>query len=173
MGVMHGPGVTPDFDRTTGSLLLRLRKAAVDLGERAVLYQGKRFKPKDEVHITVIGRALASELVDSAGATEIEEIAALIDQTEWRYVLSNCWYHVVRGGDKPAESIIRMVELPALAAFYSRLEAITGLAIPPRPAHVTLYTWGDHGGIGIATWEEFDERVAGAVDPAELDTEVP
>jgi hypothetical protein len=93
MGVMHGPGVTPDFDRTTGSLLLRLRKAAVGLGERPVLY--------------------------------------------------------------------------------SRLEAITGLAIPPRPAHVTLYTWGDHGGIGIATWEEFDERVAGAVDPAELDTEVP
>lgn len=161
----------PDFDRTTGSLLLRLRRANVGLGERAIIYQGKRFEPKDEVHITVIGSDLGEELLDSTYSKKLDEVNALIDETDWYCVLDDSWHHVVRADDEPAESIIRMVEVPALAEFYSRLEAITGLTIPPRPAHVTLYTRGDHGGIGIATWQQFDELVAGDVDPAELDAE--
>lgn len=163
----------PDFDRATGSLLLRLCKGDVGLGERAIIYQGKRFEPKDEVHVTIIGSDLREELLDSAGSEKLDEVAALIDETDWHYVLDDSWRHVVRGGDEPAESIIRMVEVPALAEFYSRLEAITGLTIPPRPVHVTLYTRGDHGGIGIATWEQFDELVVGGVDPAQMDAEEP
>jgi hypothetical protein len=159
--------IRPDFNRETGTLLLRLRKDEVGLGEQPVTYQGKHFQPKDEVHITVVGSALGEELreaLDVAGRAST--FANLVAATDWRYTLLDGWHHVVRRGDEPAESIIRMVEVPTLPIFYAQLEVLAGLSIPPRPAHITLYTWRDDGGIGIATWEEFAELVVGPINPA-------
>jgi hypothetical protein len=161
--------IRPDFNHETGTLLLRLRKDEVGLGEQPLAFQGKRFQPKDEVHITIVGSALGEELrdaLDSAGRASAFD--SLVAATDWRYTLLDRWHHVVRRGDEPAESIVRMVEVPSLPTFYAQLEALAGLSIPPRPAHITLYTWRDDGGIGIATWEEFAELVAGPVDPALL-----
>lgn len=166
---MSEPNISPEFNDETGTLLLRLRKEDVGLGEETITYQGARFQPKDEVHITVIGSALGEQLLDALeGEEHRRRFDSLVAATDWHYRLLNRWHHVVRHGDEPAESIIRMVDVPPLPAFYTALEAIAGLSIPPRPAHITLYTRGDDGGIGIATWNQFEELVSGAVDPAAL-----
>lgn len=166
---MCAQSIRPDFNEESGALLLRLSKDEVGLGDAPVTFQGKQFKAKDEVHITVIGSALGEQLLAALQDEERRRsFHHLVAATDWRYRLLDQWRHVVRGGDEPAESIVRMVAAPPLPSFYRALEELTGLSIPPRPAHITLYTRGDDGGIGIATWDEFEELVAGAVDPATL-----
>jgi hypothetical protein len=169
IAAMSEPSIHPDFNEETGTLLLRLRKEDVGLGAEAVTYQGHRFQPKDEVHITVIGSALGETLLATLkGEDRRRRFDSLVTATNWDYQLLDRWHHVVRQGEQAAESIIRMVAVPPLPAFYTALESITGLSIPPRPAHITLYTRGDDSGIGIATWDEFEQLVAGAIDPAVL-----
>lgn len=165
---MSEPSSQPDFNEETGTLLLRLRNEDVGLGDEAITYQGRRFQPKDEVHITVIGSALGEALLDALDSEERRRLESLVAGTNWDYRLLSRWHYVVRQEEQAAESIIRMVDVPALPAFYTALEAITGLSIPPRPAHITLYTRGDDSGIGIATWGEFEQLVAADVDPATL-----
>lgn len=162
------------FDTESGHILLQLRKADVGLEPAPVEFEGKTFQPKDEVHITIIGSSLGAEL---AGLFDeypdlVEEVREALDDTPWSYRLKDEWYHVLREegvDDKPyAESIIRMAEVPAIESFYERLRALTGLEIAPRPAHVTLYIYADDQGIGVATWEEFEQRVVKEVSPEQL-----
>ena len=163
--------IEPYFDPTTGYFLLQLSKEDVGLGDQPVTYQGQTFQPKDEVHITILGSRSADQI-----AQEIERDGSLkdalrevIEGTEWRYKLRDEWYHVVREDEEPyAESIIRMAEVPPLDDFYRQVEELTGVEVPPRPAHVTFYTLHDESGIGIATREQFERRVIGPVDPAAL-----
>lgn len=163
-----------NFDPETGRFLLQLSKEAVGLGEEPIMYRGKSFWPKEEVHITVIGGALAELLaarmqVDPALE---ESVRQTIAATPWRYRLEDEWYHVVReegrvpGREKEkAESIVRMATVPPLPTFYRRLEELIGVQIPERPAHVTLYTWNDAHGIGLPTWDLFAEHVQERVSP--------
>ena len=166
---MSEPSIQPVFNEETGTLLLRLHTEEVGLGDEAITYQGRRFQPKDEVHITVIGSTLGEQLLDVLKDDgRRRRLESLVAGTNWDYQLLDRWHYGVRQGETPAESIIRMVEAPPLPSFYSALEAITGLSIPARPAHITLYTRGDDNGIGIATWGEFEQLVAADVDPATL-----
>ena len=160
--------VETDFNPETGFFLLRLRKEDVGLGNEPVTVQGKTFRPKDEVHLTIFGSALGQRLAERMAADEGLEVAIrrAIAETGWSYQLQDDWYHVVR--EDEAESIIRMVAVPPLEAFYMKVETVADLTIPERPAHVTLYTWQDDEGIGIATWEEFERRVVGPVSPEQL-----
>ena len=142
------------------------------MGDEPITYQGKTFWPKEEVHITVIGGILADTLArcireDPALEGEIRQAVAAVP---WRYQLEDEWYHVVREEEPvhapekgEAESIVRMASVPPLSEFYRRLEDLIGVEIPERPPHVTLYTWNDAHGIGIPTWELFEERVEGRV----------
>jgi hypothetical protein len=169
--------IEPDFNVEDGSFLLHLRKEDVGLGPRAVTLAGKTFMPKREVHITITGSALGVAIMAAMrGQPELEDkIRQMISETPWTYNLQNAWYHVVREEEESekgyAESIIRLVEVPLLPSFYRRLEALACLAIPSRPTHVTLYTYGDEHGIGIATWDAFARLVTEQLDPAILRTE--
>jgi hypothetical protein len=162
------------FDAESGHVLLQLRKEDVGLEPRRVEFEGKTFQPKDEVHITIVGSSLGAELAErlEQKAGLAEEVRAAIEETPWSYRLLDEWHHVVREegvDDKPyAESIIRMAEVPAIEDFYDRLRSLTGLQIEPRPTHVTLYIYEDDHGIGIATWNEFEQRVVKEVTPEKL-----
>ncbi|HSM54984.1 MAG TPA: hypothetical protein VK879_02415 [Candidatus Sulfomarinibacteraceae bacterium] len=162
------------FDQESGHVLLQLRKVDVGLEPAPVEFKGKTFWPKDEVHITIIGSLLGAELArileENPGL--VEQVREVLEDTPWSYRLLDEWYHVVREegvDDKPyAESIIRMAQAPAIESFYERLRALTGLEIAPRPTHVTLYTYDDDHGIGVATWEQFEQRVVQEVRPEQL-----
>ena len=160
------------FAADTGYFLLQLRKDDVGLEEEEIDYQGKTFTPKDEVHITIIGSNLSERLVEKMrddGGLE-HTLKALISRTEWSYSLLDEWYHIRREENgEEAESIIRMVEVPAVEDFYRRVEEESGLDIPPRPTHVTLYTWNDPEGIGVATYDEFRERAVSELEPELLE----
>lgn len=158
------------FDSETGRFLLQLSKEDVSLGDEPVTYMGKTFWPKEEVHVTVIGGVLAEALACHIQAEPVLEkkVRQAIAATMWRYRLKDKWYHVVREAEAKrgeAESIVRMATVPLLPGFYHRLEELIDVQIPERPAHVTLYTWNDPHGIGIPTWEAFDERVQESVSP--------
>lgn len=163
--------IDPYFDPSTGYCLLQLSREDVGLDDEAVTYQGQTFQPKDEVHITILGSRTADQIAAQIAEepSSKDALRELIEGTDWRYSLRDEWYHVVREDEEPyAESIIRMADVPPLAAFYRQVEELAGVEIPPRPAHVTLYTLHDETGIGIATWKQFDSRVTGPVDPGAL-----
>ena len=171
---MSNGRIETNFNPETGRFLLQLRREDVGLGNEPVTYRGKTFWPKQEVHITVTGGPLAETLAGRIAADPSleEEVREAIAEMTWHYRLEDEWYHVVRDdrvarerGKGVAESIVRMATVPPLSHFYRRLEAIVGVAIPERPPHVTLYTWNDPRGIGIPTWELFDQRVQGPVSP--------
>jgi len=164
-----------NFNPETGRFLLQLSKEDVGLRDEPLTFQGKTFWPKEELHITVIGGALAEKLARciQADPTLEMEVRQIIVATAWHYRLEDEWYHVVRereivgkNGKEEAESIVRMASVPPLPGFYRRLQELIGVEIPERPAHVTLYTWNDARGIGIPTWDLFDKRVRGSVSPA-------
>ena len=171
---MNDCHIETNFDPETGRCLLQLSKEDVGLGDEPLTYQGKTFWPKDEVHITVTGGTLAETLahcIRQDPALE-EEIRQTLTATAWRYQLEDEWYHVVREEEPvrvpekgEAESIVRIATVPPLSGFYRRLEQMIGVEIPDRPAHITLYTWNDAHGIGIPTWEAFEDRVEGRVSP--------
>ena len=158
-----------DFDRESGTLLLPLEKAAVGLGDEPVRFDGRRFQPKREVHITLIGKDLGEAVVEAAAQDErvfdrLQQAARAVD---WGYQLTDAWYHVAEGepGGGQAETIIRMADVPGLAEFYRRLGEILGRALEVPPAHVTLYTRNTSEGIGLADAAAFRRHVVAAVEP--------
>lgn len=165
---MSNYSVESNYNAETGRFLLQLAKEDVGLEDGPLTFRGKTFWPKAEVHITVVGGALAEILaaaVREDPALEAE-VRHAIAATAWRYRPEDEWYHVVRDDEKgEAESIVRMTTVPPLPGFYRRLEEVLAVTILERPAHVTLYTWNDAHGIGIPTWDVFDERVQGRVQP--------
>lgn len=154
----------PDFDRESGALLLRL-------DEEPVRFAGRRFQPKSEVHIPLIGKDLGATILDAAGQDEtvLDQLQAAVRETDWRYRLTDTWVHVSArqpdGG--PAETIIPMAELPELGAFYRQLGTILGRAVAVPPAHVAVYTRNEPGGIGLANAEALRRAVVRAVEPRE------
>jgi hypothetical protein len=162
--------VEPVFDPENGFFILQLSKAEVGLGDEPVTYQGKTFQPKDEVHITIFGSKLSGELADAMDQDLFlrPQLQAAIEETIWTYELHDEWYHVVDGEE---ETIIRMAGVPLLSRFYHRVSTLAGVEIPERPTHVTLYTYNNEEGIGVATEEEFRARVVGELSPQYLEEE--
>ena len=162
--------VEPDFNEENGFFILQLSKDDVGLGDEPVTYQGKTFQPKDEVHITIFGSRLSEALAEAMAEDPAlgNQLEALIATTVWSYQLHDEWYHVVDGEE---ETIIRMAGVPPLPHFYREVETLAGVEIPERPTHVTLYTYNNQEGIGIATEEEFKALVVGELSPQYLEEE--
>lgn len=170
-----------DIDFLESNVLLII----LDMGDFGILKDGisylrVKFQPKDEVHITIIGKALAREISELAKRKpEIRfKIQKAIDETDWSYKKINKFYHVSKDKEKEdeegnprivhAESIIQMVEVPQVEKFIEKLESILGHKIEIPPTHVTLYTVGDHRGIGIPDSSAFTRYVEREVREDEL-----
>ena len=168
------------LDDKTGSLLLPLTKDGVGLSGGAIVYHGKVFEPKEEVHITVIGSELGRKIIEMSSANhEIKErILKAIAEADWSYSVQGKMHHVVKDKELPsppaankilhAESIIRMASVPGIQQFYEQLGAIVGIQLEVPPVHVTLYTYGDPRGIGLPNQAAFEEFVREEVAPDEL-----
>lgn len=162
----------PEIDPVSGTLLLELDKAEVGLDDRPVTFEGRRFQPKSEVHITLIGKDLGAEVRAAAerDPAVLDRLRRALAETDWDYRLSDAWYHVSQAQENGlrAETIIRMAEVPGLKAFYRRLGEVLKRPVEVPPAHVTLYTRNTAEGIGLASGEEFRRYAVRAVDPGEL-----
>lgn len=168
------------YDEETGALLLLLTREAIDLPNDIVAFRGKVFDPKDEVHITIVGRA-SGRRVKEAVDRDLAANSCLkraIDETNWAYRIQGRMYHVRKEkevkneqGDLDlveAESIIVMAEVAGLQSFYERLDRMIEMNLELPPTHVTLYTRGDPLGIGLSNQEDFEAFVTREIWPTEL-----
>jgi hypothetical protein len=114
------------------------------------------FAPKDELHVTVVGKTLGAALQVAIAAGRFGEgaVQRAFESQRWRLRRSG-WRIRLRkpaaqDGDAAKESIIEPVALPAMARFHAALGDLLGVELPVPPPHVTLYVRGDAEGIGVA-----------------------
>jgi hypothetical protein len=167
------------------TLIMPLQRDVFGLSQEKIQFRGHIFDPKDEVHITVVGRALGQELEEALEANprlitrlkkEVEEAAWRRDG--WSYRKRDELYHVSQDKQRSnaqgevevihAESIILMIEAPGIEEFYEKLGQMLEKDLKVPPVHVTLYTYGDPFGIALPTQAAFEEFVTRRVYPGEL-----
>jgi hypothetical protein len=137
-----------------GRLLLGVPAVSIDIPPVVESYaQYAGFKPKDEYHATVIGKRTQEWLLAEGVLDEAVELLENVPQ--WNIVslgdilLLRNIETVDNGEQVVEESIIQLVTLPGLDAFYNQLRAATDLDIPTPPAHITLFTKNADRGIGL------------------------
>jgi hypothetical protein len=145
-----------------GALIIPLPRDAFPDVRQPVTVAGLRLEPKNEFHVTLANAELRSTLRRALGGRGDAEtrIAGWFDATDWSWRdTGERW--LLRRADPdtpPAHSIVTLVDMPGVAAFRHRLARASGIELPEIPAHVTLYTAGDPGGIGLASHAQFLER---------------
>jgi len=133
------------------TLLLPIPAAIWSPPQAPLLLDGIAFAPKVELHITLVGRRLGTEIMAAArGAGAAPALEALLATADWSFARRREWLRLMkRAGGRRRDSIIERVELPAMAPLHARLGALLGRALPVPPPHATLYTAGDARGIGL------------------------
>lgn len=125
--------------------------------------EGLVLERKREFHVTLLATADTARLACALAALSTRaatqwrrEVLAL----DWRWrCTGERWLIARRGGGKPvALSIVALLQQPAQAAFRERAAALIGTPLPPPVPHVTLYTHGDAGGIGLPDAATFRAR---------------
>ncbi|GAB2517990.1 hypothetical protein [Lysobacter humi (ex Lee et al. 2017)] len=140
---------------------------------QSVEIDGRRFQPKDELHVTLVGRALGAELRRALGGRLEAATRPAFEALDWshaytgerRLIEASCTGDDGRRG--PVASIIELVELPALPFFHRWLGELLGRQVAVPPPHVTLYTHGRARGIGLATPRLLRARTRRVLDAAE------
>ena len=123
---------------------------------QAARVDGLAFAPKPELHITLVGNELGRELQATFAPAFLDDaLATALQAQDWRFERSG-ELRLLRkpgtGNDAPvAASIIELIALPAMAPFQQALGRLLGRQLPVPPPHVTLYTAGQAGGIGVPT----------------------
>ena len=144
---MRWPGFT-----AAGTLVIPVERAAAhDTAHRLVL-DGVDFAPKAERHVTVVGRSLGARLSGALAERRLEEreLAARFEALDWSYEDTGAYVWLRK--DKPegtAQSIVELIDMPAMAAFHFALGRLAGERLPVPPAHITRWVRGDAEGIGV------------------------
>lgn len=141
------PGWSP-----AGTLALAVDPARWAPPAAALVLGDAVFAAKRELHLTVVGRALGSEVLAAIadGRIAAPALRAAFAAQRWRLRRSGLCLRLRK--PPPAhgiESLIEPVALPAMARFHAWLGDALGRALPVPPPHVTLYVRGDPGGIGV------------------------
>jgi hypothetical protein len=151
----HAPSPRVLGDR----LLLQVPRSAWAPSATPVrLREGIELDPKSELHITLFGRDLGTELRRSLGDAFLDDaLHAMIGQGDWRFERESRWLllrkrdHGGDGGMRMRHSLIELVGLPAMAPLHRALGRLLGRQLPVPPPHVTLYVAGGDRGIGLAS----------------------
>lgn len=119
--------------------------------------EGIELAPKSELHITLVGSRLGSDLRRNLGEAFLDDaLRALAAQFDWRFrrgrrrlLLRKRDHGGDDGGARLRHSLIELVDLPAMAPLHRALGRLLGRQLPVPPPHVTLYVAGDPRGIGL------------------------
>lgn len=124
-----------------------------------LLLDGRRFEPKAELHVTLIGSELGARVQQALAAHRFGESALerAFETLSWGYTRTALCARLAKLKHDPASprtrvevgALIEMIELPAMAGFHVELGNLLGASLPLPPPHVTLYTYGDAEGIGV------------------------
>ncbi len=133
-----------------GTLVLPLPRA--QRPSRALVLDGVAFEPKREHHVTVLGRTLGARVRDAIAQRSVaeRELADAFEALDWSWADTDAYVWLRR--NKPegrAESIVELIDMPAMAAFHYALGRRLGERLPAPPAHVTRFVHGDPEGIGV------------------------
>jgi hypothetical protein len=161
--VPHAQPIWPGLT-SRNTLIIRVDKSDFGIGSTPIRYSGKRFIPKQEAHITVLGSTLGSQLLQQFVNNTFAEqqVRQAFESTDWCYTKTHDLRHLARknpeltGADKTEESIIMRLEMGGMEEFYTRLKSL-GLINkdqPVPPPHVTLYTRNCDLGIGVHSESE-------------------
>jgi hypothetical protein len=99
--------------------------------------------------VTVIGKAVVDRVGGGDPATWKQVSAVLAGRSVGPVHATGELRHVRHPEDAELETIVAMVECPALAGIYGELSDTLGAGLAPPPAHVTLYSTDPERGIGI------------------------
>lgn len=116
------------------------------------------FIRKNEYHITLIG-VDAAHLIDDLEAKD-EMMDILYDLEDWNMTPTSKYLFLAKPDIEEGvvkESIIQIVDVPALNEFYEKLAATRVLELPLPPAHITLFTKNGDQGIGVYSQEDLDD----------------
>jgi hypothetical protein len=157
------------FQEDDGFLLVKIDMESYGYNQQAVILDGRRLEPKDELHITVLSRDAAEQVARHMEQKPQgrQEMKNLVEQTEWSFHKQERFYHVSE--DAETETIIQMVKMPGLEDFFRNLGELIGERLEIPPVHVTLFMRGTEKGIGLPTRQVFDELVQGRVELDELE----
>ena len=163
--------VKVSFDSATGGVIVLLAKPDFGFVDRPVRFQGKVFQPKGELHISILVQEAAEKVKKYLDdhPDEAYEIREIVDQTRWLYQKLDTYYHIEE--EPEVETIIQMVEMPGLPAFFKDLSGKLKQGFVLPPTHVTLYTRGTETGIALPSQEIFQQRVRSAIHPEEIQPE--
>lgn len=143
-----------------GTLLISIDPIPFQLVDTPFEIYGNRFIAKNEMHITVLGSAVSHQLQlkirqDNTNSVCISEtIKTIFETIDWTYELTDELHLLSRiSRSKVQQSIVQLVELPGISAFYQRLysSVIIDEKTPVPPPHITLYTHNCPLGIGISS----------------------
>ncbi len=143
--------VWPGFQHD-GGLLLPLPAGIVSLPCGGSLeLDGERFVAKQELHVTLLNRALGNVLRNALG---MDTVRRYFEDQNWvinRTGDGQLLHKLKQTAMQPLAcgSIIERLDVPALAAFRTALAHAAKLDVPALLPHVTLYVAGDPAGIGL------------------------
>ena len=158
----------------TPSLILPIARRDWPPPDAPITIDGVRLQPKSELHVTLVGTSLGEELLRSVARPLLHDTVARALATHDTHPLRTGVLHLLRkpfdedGRRDVAHSVIEHVHLPAMATLHAALGRLLGRQLPVPPPHVTLYTAGDHRGIGVSSPRRLRALAIRRVDPAEL-----
>ncbi|MFC0676392.1 hypothetical protein ACFFGH_00825 [Lysobacter korlensis] len=136
---------------------------------------GLEFEPKDELHVTLVGPALGRQIHETLGERfRTCAVRAAFDALDWRFTRTGELLRLqktvrLKSGDQyVANSIIELVQMPAMAKFHHALGDLLGRKLTVPPPHVTLYTHGRDRGIGVPSTAKMRAWTRRRVSPDEI-----
>ena len=158
----------------TPSLILPVARADWPPPTVPVTLDGITLQPKPELHVTLVGTSLGEELLRSVARPLLHDTVSRTLATHGIHPMRTRTWNLLRkpfdedGRRGVAHSLIEHVHLPAMAPLHAALGRLLGRQLPVPPPHVTLYTAGDHRGIGVSSPGRLRALSVRRVDPSEL-----
>jgi hypothetical protein len=122
---------------------------------------GRDWQRKDEFHLTALTRDRVERWCGDD--TAWQSAAAIAVGRSLAPVLPTDEVRAVADDRSSLQTVIIMVQCPALADLFRDLHGLAGLRLPCPPAHITLYSTDPAQGIGLADRAELD-ALAPALD---------
>jgi hypothetical protein len=171
-GEDHRP-VKINFDHLTGSLHLEISKVDFGYFDHPVMYAGRIFQPKEEIHIMVLSSNAADALRQhlEQKPADLPVIREMINEAGWQYRKLSQLFHITESPD--VETIIQMVDLPLVSSVFQQLSRVIGRGLILPLTHVTLYTLGTETGIPLPDQQVFDRLVQAEIQPGDLRSAFP
>jgi hypothetical protein len=154
---------TVDFDSASGTVLLPIDPLDIVQPRTALLHGALRYDPKDELHVTLIGKKLADRLKALGVTGNVADVLARLPK-HWRVQPLGRWYVLQEpqwvspgGGDREGRaSMIEMVQCMEGMRFFAELSRQAGQDISPPPFHVTRFFHADSMGIAVPDQETLE-----------------